>query len=148
MDITIIVADNSVGKDGIFYYGLDLPSCNIPSNVRCLQWSNTTGHIEFKDASPNQSINELPDWAESCVEKWEEEDYAHKNPPAPTPEEILAFNKLKAKGLLLDSDWAMLPDVALQNKEAWQEYRAAIRPIALEPILDPVWPVKPPVIWA
>ena len=73
MKLTIITADNAVGKDGKFYPHLDLNSCNIPTNVHALQWQDTSGWIEDKSALvDNQTITELPAWATACVAKWDE----------------------------------------------------------------------------
>lgn len=46
--------------------------------------------------------------------------------------------------LLTRSDWTQMPDVLLPNKQAWAEYRQALRDITSQP--DPfniVWPVPP-----
>jgi hypothetical protein len=77
MKLTIIPIDNAVYVDNYSYSGLNLSSANIPSNVHALQWKNTTGWIEFIDNDDgtkpqNQSITELPDWANACVVKWNE----------------------------------------------------------------------------
>ena len=77
MKLTIIPTDNAVYVDNHNYSGLNLSSANIPSNVHALQWKNTTGWIEFIDNDDgtkpqNQSITELPDWANACVVKWNE----------------------------------------------------------------------------
>jgi hypothetical protein len=80
MRLTIIPADESVGKNGVFYSELDLSSCNIPANVHALQWEESEpnkGHIEFKSALvQNQDITELPTWANACVAKWDEAETA------------------------------------------------------------------------
>ena len=53
----------------------------------------------------------------------------------------------KAKALLLESDWAMLPDVPMTvgAKDDWEEYRAALRDIrSQEGFPDNInWPIKP-----
>jgi hypothetical protein len=64
--ISIIVEDNAVYKDNVSIEGLDLSTCNIPSNVWALQWDGSTGHIELDDSS-NQDITELPEWANAAV---------------------------------------------------------------------------------
>jgi len=149
MRLTIIVVDGSVGKDGVFYQ-LDLSSCNIPSNVWALQWNQSSGHIEFDTPIPNENITALPNWANACLALWETKDYEEKNPPpppAPTPEQIIADNKTQAESLLKESDWAILPDVPLQNKTEWETYRSALRQIVVNPTLEPIWPTKPSAIW-
>jgi hypothetical protein len=148
MRLTIITETSTVGKDGVFYDDLNLTQCQIPSNVWALQWSGSSGHIEFNTPIPNQEITSLPAWANACVAVWDAKDYEEKHPPAPTPEQIIASNKTKAENLLLESDWAVLPDVPLQNKSEWEIYRSALRQIAISPTVNPVWPVKPQSIWS
>ena len=63
MKLTIICADGSVGENGLFYNGLDLSSCAIPANVHALQWQDTAGWIEYNTTIPNETITELPAWA-------------------------------------------------------------------------------------
>ena len=148
MRLTIVVVDSAVYKDGLCYSDLNLSSCNIPVDVQALQWQGSSGWIEFTDTRDNEQITQLPAWADACLVKWDEADYAAHHPPAPTPEQIIAANERKAKKLLTDSDWTQLPDVPLANKEDWETYRSALREIATNPTLDPVWPVEPPVIWS
>lgn len=67
-------------------------------------------------------------------------------PPLPqtaTPEEI-AWDK--AKKLLAESDWAMMPDVPLLDfqKQDWIEYRKALRNIRQHPEFPNMdWPKAP-----
>lgn len=148
MRLTIITQDSSVGKDGIFYDHLDLTTCQIPNNVWALQWDESSGHIEFDTPMPNQDITSLPAWANACLSVWDAKDYLVKNPPPPTPEEIILSNENRAKALLSDSDWTQLPDVNLANQNDWNAYRQSLRVIATNPTTDPVWPTEPQVIWA
>lgn len=75
MKLTIIPVDGAVYKDGYCYGGLDLSA--TPSNVHALQWKDTKGWIEFTDNDDgtkpqNETITELPSWANTCVAKWDE----------------------------------------------------------------------------
>lgn len=75
MKLTIIPVDGAVYKDGYSYSGLDLSAA--PSNVHALQWKDTKGWIEFTDNDngtkpQNETITELPSWANACVTKWDE----------------------------------------------------------------------------
>jgi len=54
----------------------------------------------------------------------------------------------KSNGLLSESDFSVLLDVNLTNKAAWETYRANIRAIAINPTIDPTWPIKPPELWS
>ena len=148
MKLTIIPIDGAVYKDGLNYMDMDLSGCGIPADVQALQWGGNAGWVEFTDSRENQSITELPVWATACVGVWEATDYAEKHPPAPTPEQIIANNEAKAKELLADSDWSQLPDVNLANQSDWDVYRQALRVIATNPTVDPVWPTEPQVVWA
>lgn len=67
MNLTIVVADNAVTKDGVGHGGLDLSTCGIPADVWALQWDGTSGHIEFYSDSENTEIDELPTWATNVV---------------------------------------------------------------------------------
>lgn len=53
----------------------------------------------------------------------------------------------KAKDLLKESDWSMLPDVPLNSgkKDEWEDYRAALRDIKAQEGFPEsiVWPLKP-----
>ena len=65
--------------------------------------------------------------------------------PGLTDEEVAWRNaRVTRNALLQASDWTQLPDVPLATKEAWAEYRQALRDITNQP--DPfniVWPVPP-----
>lgn len=143
MKLTIIPSDKAVYVDGVSFINLDLSSCEIPSNVRALQWKDDKGEIEFYDSIANQEITVLPDWANNCVQAWN----VAQIPVPPTDEELILQNKFKAESLLISSDWSVLPDVPLTNKMEWETYRAALRSIVLNPTLNPVWPTKPDSIW-
>ena len=71
MKLTIVVADNAINKDEVGYSGLDLSSCNIPTNVWALQWDNDSGHIEYTGTTSNDEITELPAWATASEALWE-----------------------------------------------------------------------------
>lgn len=47
--------------------------------------------------------------------------------------------------LLIESDWTVLPDVVLSNRDEWVTYRQALRDITDQPghPWDVVWPQKP-----
>lgn len=145
MKLTIIPLDKSIYKDNICYYFPVLDG--IPSNVHALQWENNAGWIEFNDGSVNQEIQSLPEWANNCVEKWNQAEFNEKNPPAPTPEELLASCKLKAKALLANSDWSVLPDVGLKNTADYVTYRGILRGLVIQPQETPDFPVEPTPVW-
>jgi hypothetical protein len=55
--------------------------------------------------------------------------------------------KTQAKSLLSASDWAVLPDVQITNKAAFENYRAVLRGYVISPVTDPTWPTEPQPIW-
>jgi hypothetical protein len=61
--------------------------------------------------------------------------------PTPTWDEIRSQRDL----LLKETDWVGLTDINLQNKQAWLDYRQALRDIPqnFTNPEDVVWPVKP-----
>ena len=149
MLLTIIPIDGNVVKDKVGYLDLDLSSCAIPSNVRALQWQETTGWIEFWDQQ-NENITTLPPWTDCCLAKWDE---ANNPPPyIPTAEE----NKQIAINLLQQTDWTQIPSVSdpalsnpyLANKNAFDIYRNSVRQYALNPVAGNItWPTIPQEVW-
>lgn len=155
MRVTIIKLDGAVYKDSVAYLKLNLPS--IPSNVVALQFNTATnsGHIEFDSNAPNEDITSLPSWAVECLAVWDEADYLRKNPPAPTPEELLTICKSEALDRLSSTDWAEVPSVIdpattphLLNAADFVSYRNIVRQYAINPVVNPVWPVRPNAVWS
>lgn len=76
--ITIIPSDGFISIDGVSkFQPFDFSGCLIPSDIHALQWYNNRGWIEFTDdddpftpKQANEDINELPTWANACVEVW------------------------------------------------------------------------------
>jgi len=155
MKVTIIKSDGAVYKDGAAYTNLNLP--NIPSDVWALQFDGVVGqgHIEFDSNAPNEDITVLPAWAVECLAVWDEADYLRKNPPAPTPEELLTVCKSEALDRLSSTDWAEVPSVIdpattphLLNAADFVSYRNIVRQYAINPVVNPVWPVRPNAVWS
>ena len=55
--------------------------------------------------------------------------------------------KTKAKELLAQSDWAVLPDVGIKNSAAFITYRGILRGLATQPQVNPDFPVEPTPVW-
>lgn len=58
----------------------------------------------------------------------------------------MLMNALMLRARLLnESDWTQLPDVPLETKSAWADYRQALRDITEQPGFpkNVVWPEKP-----
>jgi hypothetical protein len=78
----------------------------------------------------------------------------------PTQKEIESWNKevqiqinkdnceTKAKDLIANCDWSVLPDVNLQNKSEFENYRSILRNLILNPVENPVFPIEPDPIWS
>jgi len=150
MLLTIIPIDGNVKKDEVGYIGLDLSSCAIPSNVRALQWQETSGWIEFWDKQ-NEDITALPSWVDCCLSVW-----TVANTPVPPSPPTAEGNKQKAIGLLQQTDWTTIPDVSdptksnpyLSNANDFVTYRNAVRQYALNPVAgDITWPTAPQEVW-
>ena len=151
MLLTIIPVDGNVKKDGVGYLQLDLSSCAIPSNVRVLQWQETSGWLEFWDKQ-NEDITELPSWVNCCLAKWTE-----ANTPVPPSPPTAEENKQTAISKLNDTDWTTIPDVSdptksnpyLSNVNDFVTYRNAVRQYAINPVAgDITWPTIPQEAWA
>ena len=71
MKVTIVKEDNAVHVDNE-PLNLDLSGVNFPANFWALQWNGSSGHIEYTSATlQNDEITSLPDWANTCVTKWQ-----------------------------------------------------------------------------
>jgi len=55
--------------------------------------------------------------------------------------------KSKAKQLLSQTDWAVLPDVGLANSADFVSYRAIVRGLVISPVVDAVFPDAPVAIF-
>lgn len=62
-------------------------------------------------------------------------------------EHAIKFTKYEAKRLISLSDWAMLSDVNISNKAEFEAYRATLRGLILQPVVNPEWPVEPEPVW-
>ena len=154
MKLTIIIPDGAVYQDDLCYSGLTWEG--TPSNVRALQWNESSGWLEFNDGSPNEDISLLPDWAFNAGSAWATADYNAKNPPPPPPP-TAAQNAITASGMLASTDWATIPDVSdssksspyLTNVADYLAYRNAVRQYIIHPVAgDITWPTAPKAIWS
>jgi hypothetical protein len=55
--------------------------------------------------------------------------------------------KDESKKLIAQSDWSVLPDVKIQNKVQFENYRSTLRNLILNPIEDPIFPIEPAPVW-
>ena len=76
--------------------------------------------------------------------------------PAPTPEELIAQCKATATSILQATDWTSIADVGdptksnpyLVNQAAFISYRSTVRNLAVNPVIDPVFPTAPTEQWS
>ena len=150
MQLTIIPIDGNVKKDGIEYINLSLSSCAIPSNVRVLQWEETSGWLEFWDQQ-NEDITALPSWVDCCLAVWNV-----ANTPVPPSPPTAEENKTRAVKKLNNTDWTTIPDVGdsaksnpyLSNVNDFVAYRNTVRQYALNPVAGYIaWPALPQEVW-
>jgi hypothetical protein len=75
----------------------------------------------------------------------------------PSTQETIAKQNCKktASALLYETDWTTIPDVAspannpyLTNQLEFIAYRNVIRGYAVNPVVDPVWPITPTEQWS
>jgi len=62
--------------------------------------------------------------------------------------EFKAANKAQAEQKLAATDWTQVSDVPLLNKQAFTDYRAAVRAIALNPPVQATFPEIPTEQWS
>jgi len=150
MLLTIIPIDGNVIKNEVGYLNLNLSSCGIPSNVRALQWQETSGWVEFWDQQ-NENITALPSWADCCLAVWTE-----ANTPVPPSPPTAEENKATAVSLLQQTDWTTIPDVSdptksnpyLSNANDFVLYRNAVRQYAINPVAGNInWSTMPTEVW-
>lgn len=88
-----------------------------------------------------QSDIALPGWTYNGIE------FIKPSLPTINTEELIVRCKMTAKSLLQSSDWATLPDVNLINKDEFLSYRAILRNLVLNPVIDSEFPTEPNPIW-
>jgi hypothetical protein len=71
MRISIIKDDGTVVKDGTSYTDLDLSA--LPSEFHAMQWYDTKGDVESKDADGNPVNTAITDLSpyQWCVDAWQ-----------------------------------------------------------------------------
>ena len=149
MRLTIIVVDGAVYKDGVCYD--HLVWAGTPPSVHALQWFGDNGWVEFADGAANETISQLPDWANNAVAAW-----GNANTPQPPAPPTADDNKNSAVSRLAATDWVNQPDVYdpsvnphLANRDAFIAYRAAVRAVAVTPVAGNLdWPTEPTAVWS
>lgn len=70
------------------------------------------------------------------------------DPQDPTNDDLITRCKVYAGRLLAATDWALMPDADLVNKEEYVEYRRKVRALRINPMAVPKWPDLPKPVWA
>ena len=138
--IIISKLTDSVYKDNLCICNLNLP---IPKGVVGLYWYGTSGWI---DADSRTDITALPEWANECITIYEAALPVPPVPPVPPTPIEQCYNT--ACGLLSETDWTQIPNSTLLNVAEFAVYREQVREYALNPVAEPVWPIKPAEQWS
>ena len=126
MKLTVIAPDKVVIKDGEAYPIEDLSY--LDANIHAIQWQDTTGEIEYKDATPNLIISDITPY-NKCVTDWEAVKTKELEKNLLSDEEYEKWFREIRNTLLLDSDWTQFTDSPLTDtkKTEWKTYRQALR---------------------
>ncbi len=98
------------------------------------QWSlngDTYEGLQWYDVSPKPTKEELDS-------QWEEVQSIIKKQSC----------KNKAKQLISNTDWSVLPDINIINKSEFESYRNILRNYIINPIENPEFPIEPQPIWS
>tara|TARA_B100002019_G_scaffold270079_1_gene263412 strand:- start:60 stop:488 length:429 start_codon:yes stop_codon:yes gene_type:complete len=141
MRLTIVPEDRLIGIDGIFYHDIQQDLSWIPSNVYAVQWSDSSGEIEYNDGTPNEIISDLGIYAQAQT------DFNNEIQRISAAEEAARdyWEELRAKRnqLLADTDYLALVDTTLSAD--MRTYRQALRdlPANTSDPVNPSWPTPP-----
>jgi hypothetical protein len=108
-------------------------------------WQILTTNFSDKNWSIEGNSYEGIAWSDSSPKPTEEE----LNNFWTQTQEVIAKKacQIKAKQLIANCDWSVLPDVNISNKSEFETYRATLRNYIVNPVSDPVFPTEPQPIW-
>ena len=141
MRLTIVPEDRLIGIDGIFYQDIQQDLSWIPSNVYAVQWSDSSGEIEYNDGTPNEIISDLGIYAQAQT------DFNNEIQRIEAAEEAARDYweelRIRRNQLLAETDYLALADNTLSTD--MRTYRQALRdlPANTSDAANPVWPTKP-----
>tara|TARA_A100001201_G_scaffold49752_1_gene49597 strand:+ start:2262 stop:2675 length:414 start_codon:yes stop_codon:yes gene_type:complete len=137
MKLTIIPDGKIIGIDGTFYENVQQDLSWIPSNVHAVQWSDSSGEIEYNDGTPNQIISELGIYSQAQT------DYNNETQRVAAARDYWEELRTKRNQLLAETDYLALSDLTLSTD--MRTYRQALRdlPANTSDAANPVWPTKP-----
>lgn len=141
MKITVIPEGKIIGIDGTFFRDIQQDLSWIPSNVHAVQWSDSSGEIEYNDGTPNEIISDLGIYAQAQT------DFDNETQRIAAAVEAARdyWEELRTKRnqLLAETDYLALVDSTLSAD--MRTYRQALRdlPANTSDIANPVWPTPP-----
>ena len=137
MKLTIIPDGKIIGIGGTFYENVQQDLSWIPSNVHAVQWSDSSGEIEYNDGTPNQIISELGIYSQAQT------DYNNETQRVAAARDYWEELRTKRNQLLAETDYLALSDLTLSTD--MRTYRQALRdlPANTSDAANPVWPTKP-----
>ena len=137
MKLTIIPDGKIIGIDGTFYENVQQDLSWIPSNVHAVQWSDSSGEIEYNDGTPNQIISELGIYSQAQT------DYNNETQRVAAARDYWEELRTKRNQLRAETDYLALSDVTFSTDML--TYRQALRdlPANTSDAANPVWPTKP-----
>ena len=141
MKITIVPDDRLIGIGGTFFEDIQQDLSWIPSNVHAVQWSDSSGEIEYNDGTPNEIISDLGIYAQAQT------DFDNETQRIVSAVEAARdyWEELRTKRnqLLAETDYLALVDSTLSAD--MRTYRQALRdlPANTSDIANPVWPTPP-----
>ena len=141
MKLTIVPDDKLIGIGGTFFGGIQQDLSWIPSNVHAVQWSDSSGEIEYNDGTPNEIISDLGIYAQAQT------DFDNETQRIVSAVEAARdyWEELRTKRnqLLAETDYLALVDSTLSAD--MRTYRQALRdlPANTSDIANPVWPTPP-----
>ena len=92
----------------------------------------------------------------TCIDIYDYSTYNFNDQEKPSIDNFVLWNiefkkekcKSKSKELIANCDWSVLPDVNLQNKSQFENYRSRLRELIVNPVENPVFPIEPDPIWS
>ena len=137
MKLTIIPDGKIIGIDGTFYENVQQDLSWIPSNVHAVQWSDSSGEIEYNDGTPNQIISELGIYSQAQT------DYNNETQRVAAARDYWEELRTKRNQLLAETDYLALVDATLSTD--MRTYRQALRdlPANTSDPVNPSWPTPP-----
>jgi hypothetical protein len=141
MKLTIVPDDRLIGIGGTFFENIQQDLSWIPSNVHAVQWSDSSGEIEYNDGTPNEIISDLGIYAQAQTDFNNE--IQRISAAVEAARDYWQELRDQRNQLLAETDYLALVDTTLSAD--MRTYRQALRdlPANTSDPTNPVWPTKP-----